>query len=121
VRFLPKSTVIAFLALTVLSAAPPTRTAEGVILSKTFRPASIYRQYTAGPRNRFWQPTDIPIAEFYVFEIKVAGISDLLRYPLNTVAAKEFKIGQRVQIHYVMRTIVPLHRRIYVRHMEPAE
>ena len=102
-----------------LRAAQP-KTASGVIVGKTFRPAGIYRQYPGGRREGLRDPSEIPIAESVVFEIRVEGLGTV-RYPLNTVAVRGFASGQKVQIVYVRRAIVPLRTRVYVREMRHAE
>jgi len=95
------------------------KTAVGIITSKTARPAGVYEQYPSGKRGGFSGPSEIPIAESIVFEIKVDGLGTV-RYSTNAVAAKQFDIGQRVQITYVKRAIVPWRKRIYVLEMQAA-
>ena len=102
-----------------LGAAQP-KTAIGIISSKTSKPASVYKQYPSGRREGLSEPAEIPIAESVVFEIKVARLGTV-RYSANTIAAKEFNIGQKVEIEYVKRAIVPLRPRIYVTAMRHAE
>lgn len=93
------------------------RTANGVITGKTFKPASLYRQYPSRSRPGSGEPSEIPIAEAFVFEIAVEGLSETVRYPLNTIAARKFSIGQKVEIDYVKRAIMSLRKRIFVREM----
>ena len=92
------------------------RAAEGVVIGKTVKPASVYRQY---PDRKEWGPAEIPIAESVVFEIRMPGVSDPVRYSLNKVVAEHFEVGQKVRIEYVKRAIVPFHTRIYMRDMKP--
>ena len=66
----------------------PRQTAVGVITGKTFKPASTYWQYPGGERTNFWTPTAIPIAECYVFTIRVEGQPVEAYFALNTTAAK---------------------------------
>jgi hypothetical protein len=113
-------------AVFLVSCSPLLRPAEakttmGIITSKTFRPASTYCQYPSGIRRGFWAPSEIPIAESIVFEIKAEGLPDGVRYPLNTVAAQQYKIGHKVQIEYVERAIPLMWRHIYVTDMSPAD
>jgi hypothetical protein len=111
--FLATSSVtLLFTCSLVLRAAQP-KTAIGVITSKTSKPASVYKQYPSGRRGGLSEPAEIPIAESVVFEIKVARLGTV-RYSTNTIAAKEFDIGQKVEIEYVKRAIMPLRPRIYV-------
>lgn len=118
--FLATSSVtLLFSCSPVLGAAQP-KTAIGIITSRTSKPASVYKQYPAGRREGLSEPADIPIAESVVFEIKVEGLGTV-RYSTNIVAAKEFEVGQKVQIEYIKRAIVPLRPRIYVTAMRPAK
>jgi len=96
--------------------AAETKTASGIITNKIFKPATIYKQYPSGNRGGASAPSEIPIAESVVFEIKVEGLGTV-RYSTNTIAAKEFDVGQNVQIEYVRRAIIPLRTRIYVKEM----
>jgi hypothetical protein len=100
--------------------AAETKTAVGIITNKIFKPATIYKQYPNGRRGGFSGPAEIPIAESVVFEIKVASLGPV-RYSTNTIAAKEFDIGQKVQIEYFKRAIIPLRTRIYVKEMRRVE
>jgi len=97
------------------------RSAVGVIRNKQFKPAGEYWQQPAGQRGGFWTPTRIPIAECYVFEIQVEGWPDVAHASLNTVAAREFEVGQRVNIEYQERGIPFLWKRAYVLDMTPAK
>ena len=95
------------------------KTAVGIITSKTTKPAGVYEQYPAGKRGGFSGPSEIPIAESVVFEIKVDGLGTV-RYAANAVAARQFEIGQKVQVTYVKRAIMPWRKRIYVLEMQAA-
>jgi hypothetical protein len=106
--------------IAVLPAAE-TKTAIGIITSKMSKPASTYRSPPGGKDGAFSGTREIPIAQSVVFEIKVEGLSSNVRYSLNTIAAAEYKVGQRVRIEYVKRAVVPLRRRIYVRKMSPTK
>jgi len=117
---------VATSSVTLLFTCPPvlraadTKTAPGVITNKTVKPASVYNQYPTGRREGLSQPAEIPIADSVVFEIKVARLGTV-RYSANAIAAKEFDIGQKVEIEYVKRAIVPLRPRIYVTAMRHAK
>ena len=126
-RPFPASTVATLVfasATTLLVTASPAlrasenKTAVGIITSKTARPAGVYEQYPSGDRRGLSGPSEIPIAESVVFEIQLDGLGTV-RYATNTIAAKPFVIGQRVQIIYVRRAIVPWRKRIYVLGMQP--
>jgi hypothetical protein len=94
-----------------------TKFVAGVILSKRFKPAGEYWQQPAGQRSGFYAPTRIPIAECYVFEIQVERWPAAAHTSLNTVAAREFDVGHRVNIEYQERGIPLLWKRIYVLNM----
>jgi len=94
-------------------------TAIGTIRSKTYRPPGTYTQYQPGVSRGFRTPTEIPIAESYVFEIAIDGRPDLLRYSLNTTASERFAVGQRVRVTCEERTLLPFWRRTFVVDMTP--
>ena len=96
-------------------------TAIGTIRSKTYRPAGTYTQFQPGVDRGFRTPTEIPIAESYVFEIAIDGRSDPLRYSLNTTASERFSVGQRVWVEYEERSLLPFWRRVFVLEMRPAD
>jgi hypothetical protein len=98
----------------------PRQTASGVITQKTFKPASTYWQYPGGERTNFWTPTAIPIAECYVFTVRVEGQPVEAYFALNTTAAKSFEVGQGVTISYERRGLPPLWERVYVMDMRHA-
>jgi hypothetical protein len=113
-------------AVFLVSCSPVLRPAEAkttiaIITNKTFKPASTYWQSPGGIRSGFREPNEIPIAESIVFEISAEGLPDRVRYSLNTVAAKQYDVGQKVQIEYVERVIPLMWRHIYLTDMRPAE
>ena len=118
--FLATSSVTLLFACSLVLRAAETKTAAGVIISKIFKPASTYKQYPAGKRGGFSSPAEIPIAESVIFEIKVERLGTV-RYSANAIAAKEFDIGQKVDIEYVKRAIIPLRSRVYVTAMRHAK
>jgi hypothetical protein len=99
----------------------PKRSTVGVIRNKQFKPAGEYSQQPAGDRSGFRLPTRIPIAECYVFEIQVEGWPAAAHTSLNTVAAREFEVGQKVNIEYQERGIPFLWKRVYVINMGAAK
>jgi hypothetical protein len=105
----------------LLLQAAEAKTAICIITNKTFKSASSYWQSPSGIRRGFWGPNKIPIAESVVFEIRVEGLSGAVHYTLNTVAANQYNVGQKVQIEYVERAIPLMWRYIYVTEMRPAE
>jgi len=99
----------------------PTHSATGRVTGKSFKPAGEYWQPPSGERSGFWTPTRIPIAECYVFEIQLDDRPMKVVYSVNTVAAREFDVGQRVVIEYVERGIPFVWKRIYVSTMRRAD
>jgi hypothetical protein len=98
----------------------PGSDAYGVILSKTFKGATTYTQTHTGPNRGFQRSTDIPIGEAYGFEVRIEGLSQIGRVSLNTVAAKQFEVGQRVKVRYEYRTLFLFVRRLFIVDMQPA-
>src|ERR1700761_4416646 len=92
----------------------PVRAGIGKIVNKSFKPAGTYWQYPAGADRGFRTATPIPIAEAYVFEIGLEPDGRRIFYSLNTVASKDYEVGQNVQINYQERTIPFTGTRVYV-------
>ena len=101
--------------------AVPRQSALGVITQKTFKPASRYWQYPTGSRQAFWTPAQIPIAECYLFAIRVEGRPADAWFSLNTTAAKAFGIGQKVEIDYQERGVPLVWQRVYLVDMRRVE
>lgn len=91
--------------------------ALGTITRKTFKPAGMYWQYPVGTDRSLRTATEIPIAESYVFEIAADGLEGPLFFSLNTIASKEFEVGQKVRILYRRRGIPFIWQRIFVEKM----
>ena len=99
----------------------PCQSAWGAVVSKVFKPASTYWQYPTGPRRNFWTPARIPIAECFVFAIRLDGRPTEAWFSLNTTAARSFDVGQRVLIDYQVRGIPGIWQRVCVTGMRRAE
>ena len=67
----------------------PVQTALGVICNKSYQPAEEYWQQPVGCRDGFLTLTRIPIAECYVFGIRVERRSAEVRIARNTVEAQD--------------------------------
>ena len=93
------------------------KTAQGVITHKIFKPAGQYVQYPVGMRSAFFTPSRIPIAECYVFTIQVDDLAADVAVALNTLAADEYNVGQKVKIQYEERSLPGIWRRVYVTQM----
>jgi hypothetical protein len=96
----------------------PIRAALGKITGKAYKPAGTYWQYPAGLDRGFRTATPIPISEAYVFEIILPEYKGPVFYSLNTVAARNFDIGQTVRLTFRERTIPFTGKRVYVIDME---
>jgi hypothetical protein len=94
-----------------------TKTAQGRITHKVFKPAGEYVQYPTRAGGTFYAPSVIAIAECYVFVIQMEGSSDSAGYSLNTLASREFEPGQTVKIEYQERGVTGIWRRIYITKM----
>ncbi len=98
----------------------PRETAVGVVTQKTFKPAGQYWQFPTGERSSFFGPTRIPIAECYVFVIQAEGQPLPAAFSLNTVAAEQFAVGQKVAIVYEVRGLPLIWKVACVLEMKPA-
>ena len=99
----------------------PVRTASGVIVKKTFKPADTYWEYPVGLDRGFRTANPIPIAEAEVMELTLDGFEGPAYYALNTVASKAFEVGQRVKVQYKERTIPFAWKRLYILDMTAAK
>jgi len=93
------------------------RTAQGTITHKIFKPAGQYVQYPVGMRDSFYSPSTIPIAECYVFAIHLDQPPLDVGYALNSIASRDFEVGQKVNLVYQERSVPFMGRRIYVLQM----
>ena len=96
----------------------PIRTGFGKITNKTFKPAGTYWQYPAGIDRGFHTATPIPLAEAYVFQIALDRYDRPVFFSLNTVASRNFDVGQTVQINYQERSLPFSGTRLYILNME---
>ncbi len=94
------------------------KTAHGVITHKILKPAGQYIQYPVGMRDSFYSPDIIPVSECYVFAIHVDQPALDVGYALNSIAARDFEVGQKVNLEYQERSIPLLWKRIYVTQMK---
>ena len=123
---LPKAVLFLFAALCALFAAAvwlaflrpvERRTAHGVITHKIFKPAGQYIQYPVGMRDSFSSPSTMPIAECYVFAIHLDQHNLDLGYALNSMAARDFEVGEKVTLEYQERSLPLFWKRISVTQM----
>ena len=94
-----------------------TKSAQGKITDKIFKPAGEYVQYPVRSGGEFYAPSTIAIAECYVFVIQLEGSSTSAGYSLNTLASREFAAGQTVRIEYEERGLPRVWHRIHVTKM----
>jgi len=111
-------TVVALLAFAVFLRPVETKTSTGAITGKLFQPGTTYTQSHASGDRGFQSSTSIPIAESYLFYIRIDGIAAPGRISLNTIASKNFQVGQRVRVEYEERGIPLIWKRLYVNAME---
>ncbi len=90
----------------------PRHWAQGVIVSKSYKPPGVYTQYEPGDRQGFCQPTRIPIAEGFVVEIDIDDAQGSVISLLNTVEATRYEVGSRVAFEYEQRGIPLLWKRV---------
>lgn len=90
------------------------QTALGTITAKIHKPEGTYQQTPSGLNRSFRVPNSIPIAESYLFNIKVDGLDEPIATALNVVRAGSFEEGQRVRITFERRGFGPFLRRIRV-------
>lgn len=98
----------------------PRQTALGTITAKVHKPEGTYQQVPSGLSRGFRVPTSIPIAESYLFNIRLDGVEEPLAAALNVIRSRQFEEGQRVRVTYERRGFGPFLRRIRVVDMEPA-
>lgn len=91
-----------------------TKTAQGTIISKVFKPAGQYVQYPSPTSGAFYTASVIPLAECYVFIIQADQLQASVGFSVNTLAARQFEIGQQVTIEYQERGLRGIWRRVYV-------
>lgn len=92
----------------------PTLSAQGSVVSKTYKPPGEYTQVHGGTRQAFYLPTTIPIAEGYVVEIELEAGQGTLSSLLNAVEAQHYEVGSRVKVEYSLRSVPGLWQKCYV-------
>jgi len=113
--------ILAALLWSILVRRLPEETAAATITAKTLRSAGLYTQQMVGADRAFRVPTEIPVAESYVFELAVDGLAEPVKVSLNTVKSREFQLGQRVKVRYVRRGLAPFWDRVMVVEMFPLD
>ena len=98
----------------------PEESAEGTITDKLYKPAGTYSLQHPGVDRGFRMPTSIPIAEAYVFAVRLDGAGEQVAAALNTIESRQFKVGQRVRVQFQRRGLPLLWQRITVNSMSPA-
>ena len=96
----------------------PARTGTGVIRAKTGYGGGTYSQQQVGAQRGFRTASQIPIAPSYTFEVELEGVPDRATCSLNTDAAKEFEVGQKVKVEYIVRGMKPIWSRVFITRME---
>ncbi|HEX4322694.1 MAG TPA: hypothetical protein VHZ52_17395 [Acidobacteriaceae bacterium] len=97
------------------------KVASGIIRSKIHKPAGEYVQYPSGSnRDSFYGPNRIPIAECYILVIHVDALSADVGYAANIPESQNYEVGQHVTLHYLVRGIPGIWRRVYVTSLAPS-
>lgn len=92
----------------------PTLSAQGSVVSKTYKPPGEYTRVHGGTRQAFFLPTIIPLAEGYVVEIELEAGQGTLSSLLNAVEAQHYEVGSRVKVEYSLRSVPMLWQKCYV-------
>jgi hypothetical protein len=109
--------VVALLLWLVFLRPADRKVGQGAITRKIFKPAGEYVQYPSGMRDAFLAPARIPTGECYIFAVRVDGLSADAGVALNTLAAEEYEVGQRVSIEYQERGLPGVWKKVYVTRM----
>jgi hypothetical protein len=99
----------------------PQIAAVGTVKRKTHKPEGAYWQYQAGDRPGFRVPTKITIAEGYVLEIESPEIDGLVYAVINTVEARDYEVGDQVELKYSVRSLPPIWSKKYVTEISKAK
>jgi hypothetical protein len=98
----------------------PRQTALGTITAKVHKPEGTYQQVPSGVDRGFRVPTNIPVAESFLFNIRVDGVDKPVATALNVVRSRQFETGQRVRVTFERRGLGPILGRIRVLDLAPA-
>jgi hypothetical protein len=99
----------------------PEETATGTITHKVYKPAGTYTQQPVGADRGFRVPTNIPMAEGYIFNVALDGGAEPVAVSLNAVSSRQYEVGQRVRLRLTHRGLPPLWQRAVVLDMSPAD
>lgn len=96
----------------------PEKAARARIVSKeAYGPYSI----TSHPNGQaYWNSRTLHIPGGFRFGIEVPGSAKLFAYGLDSLAAREFTIGQEVEVRYEERGLPPFWKKMQVKSMAPA-
>ena len=95
------------------------QTGRGLVLEKTQRAVGAHAQYPVEANRSFRQPNVIRLEESFVFEVRLDGTDRPVRVSFNTVKARQFVPGQRVEVQFISRGFPPLWQRISIVDMRP--
>ena len=91
----------------------PARTANAVIQSKEFLDAHTVTRYPSGIFRQSWTPNQIRIGAAFVFGMDLEGAGKAF-FALDTLAGKDYEVGQSVPVRYEVRGIPPVWKKIRV-------
>jgi hypothetical protein len=92
--------------------------ATGVVEAKVHKPAGEYQRTPVELSRGFRAPTRVPTAEAWIFQVRLDESGELAAVAQNVIAAREFEVGDRVDIAFQRRGFPPLWERVTVIRME---
>ena len=95
----------------------PTLTASGVITSRSFQPAHTINRFQGGARREVWTQQNVRMPDMYVFEVRIEGHPDTMKFAMPATTGSRFTVGQQVQIQYVERGVPFLRPKSHVLQM----
>jgi hypothetical protein len=97
----------------------PETTLTGVIEDMIYKPEGEYQPTPTGTNRGFRGTTGIPMAEGYIFHVRLDDSGEMARAALNMISSQQFKEGDRVRVGFQRRGFPPLWERITVTRMDP--
>lgn len=99
----------------------PEATATGVIEAKVYKPEGTYERAPVELQRGFRMPVRIPLAEGYIFQVRIDGSGEIAYVALNTILSRQFEEGDRIVVRFQRRGFPPLWERVTVIGMEEAD
>lgn len=99
----------------------PETTAIGVVEARVHKPPGEFQRVPMELQRGFRTPTRIPLAEAWLFEVRLDEPDEVVGVSLNAILGRGFDIGDRVRLSFARRGFPPLWTRITVTSMEHVE